>query len=239
MGDIATSNQSIGTVSSSAVDYTPSPIAMDAFSINNNSTAGTAGAGLATQSEMIVNMGNTKKCSNDDDDKVTILNVFRKTKLLLLSIFLIFFVTFLPFPGMLVTLESEYQWIQDKGWMPVFLVLIYNLSDYIGRQFVAAYTTFSLTKRTLWIGCALRFLLCPMFVLLYEGTIRNDWIAFGSTALLGITNGHLCCLCFMWAPSLVTAKEQPLMGSMMSFGLVMGIVLASNITLLLNSVNIL
>merc|ERR1712217_900132 len=125
--------------------------------------------------------GQKKRNKKDDhmelqEMEVTFLGVFRKIKLLFLSIFLIFFVTFLPFPGMLVSLEREYEWIQNEGWMPVFLVLIYNLSDYIGRQFVAAYTTFSLTKRTLWIGCALRLLLCPVFVVLYEGMIQNDWI---------------------------------------------------------------
>ena len=206
-------------------------IAMDAFSINKS-----------TMSEPRVP---TPK-SNDvirrtqwNEEAVTFLGVFRKMKLLFLSLFMVWFMTFLPFPGMLVALESEHRWIRDGGWMPVFLVLIFNVSDYIGRQFIAAYTTFSFSKRTLWIGCAWRFLLYPVFVVLYRGTIRNDWLAFGATAALGVTNGHFTCLLFMWAPSLCNAKEQPLMGSMMSFALVMGIVCGSNLTLLLHTAGVL
>ena len=255
------SGSSSGEDVEDTVEFTLSTTATDAFSINN-STVGTSALSnghrvvipaVTERTESGRRRRNKKKRKKKHKKKghsgggdgdagegaATFLGVFRKIKLLFLSLFLIFFVTFLPFPGMLVSLESEYEWIREGGWMSVFLVLIYNVTDYIGRQFVAALTTFSFSKRTLWIGCAWRLLLYPVFVVLYKGTIQNDWIAYGATAALGLTNGHFCCLCFMWAPSMVNAKEQPLMGSMMSFALVMGIVLGSNTTLLLNTLHVL
>ena len=73
---------------------------------------------------------------------------------------------------------------------------------------------------------------------MFTGIIKNDIIAYSAVALLGITNGHFCCLAFMWAPSLVTSEEQQLCGSIMSFALVVGITAGSYITLALNSFGI-
>ena len=70
---------------------------------------------------------------------------------------------------------------------------------------------------------------------MFMGIIKNDIIAYSAVALLGITQGHFCCLAFMWAPSLVTSEEQQLCGSIMSVSLVMGITAGSYTTLALNS----
>jgi len=183
-----------------------------------------------------------KKPKEVDDGPATLLGVLKKIRMLALAIFLCFFINFLPFPAMVTSLKSQYDWVNNGSTtaisMPVFLVLLYNCSDYVGRQFVAGCTTCSFSKRTLWIGCAWRILLYPLFIVLYKGVIENDWVAYGSTAVLGVTNGHFACLCFMWAPSLVNAREQELCGGIMSFSLVMGITAGSNITLLLTKLNI-
>ena len=55
--------------------------------------------------------------------KVTVFGVFNKIKFLALAMFLTFFATFLPFPAMIVSLESEYKWVNDGNWMPVILVV--------------------------------------------------------------------------------------------------------------------
>jgi len=241
------------------VEFTYSSTATDAFSVNST-TAKSGNVGAATvlgddrgrrrasrkkkrrkkKKRNRKKREETKVEEEAEEGEVTMLGVFGKIKALWASLFLIFFVTFLVFPGMLVAVESQNSWIRDSQWisMSVLLVLIYNVTDYVGRQFLAGLTTFSFSKRTLWIGCAWRLLLYPVFVMLYLKKIENDWIAYGATVALGLSNGHFCCLCFVWAPSMVNAKEQPLMGSLMSFGLVLGIVCGSNCTLLLNTLGV-
>merc|ERR1712154_209762 len=88
-----------------------------------------------------------KKTKAADDGPVTLLGVLKKIRMLALALFLVFFITFLPFPGMLTSLQSQtYEWINRGTWMPVFLVLLFNCSDYVGRQFVAGCTTCSFSK---------------------------------------------------------------------------------------------
>ena len=167
--------------------------------------------------------------SDDEEEKVTYMGVFKKIKLLLLGLFLVFFVTFLPFPAYITSIKSQSSWINNSDIipMPVLQVLTYNIGDYFGRNYLASWTAFSFSKKTLWIGCAWRIVIVPVFIAMYKNWIYNDVVAFISTFLLAVTNGHFCCLLFMWAPSCVNSKEQPLMGTMMSAALVSGITIGS------------
>ena len=50
-----------------------------------------------------------------------------------MALFLVFFVTFLPFPGIATTLQSQYDWINDSNVipMPVLIVVEFVYSLYI------------------------------------------------------------------------------------------------------------
>merc|ERR1711902_199449 len=53
--------------------------------------------------------------------KVSYKSVFLKIWKIALSVFLVFYVTLLAFPGLLVGIESQYSSIQRNAWMPVIL----------------------------------------------------------------------------------------------------------------------
>ena len=57
------------------------------------------------------------------------VDIIQKTWQLLLTVFLVFVMTLMVFPG----LTSEVQNCAVKTWSPVILVFVFNLFDFIGR----------------------------------------------------------------------------------------------------------
>ena len=74
----------------------------------------------------------------------------------------------------------------------------------------------------------------PVFVLLYVGYFQDDFITLSATAILSLSNGYFCCLCFIQAPKLVKAHEQQVCGAIMTFALCLGIVWGSYTALALS-----
>ncbi|ETO17370.1 equilibrative nucleoside transporter (ENT8) [Reticulomyxa filosa] len=115
--------------------------------------------------------------------------------------------------------------------MPVILVTLFNIGDYVGRQFVASWTSFKFTHQNLWVACLLRLLFYPLFLAMFQGWWQNDIVAYIAMFVFSLTNGHFCCLCFIWINSLVETFEQELTANLMSFILVLGIFIGSYVAL--------
>ena len=54
-----------------------------------------------------------------------ILIVFMKIWRMALAVFLIFYVTLLMFPGLIVGIKSQYKLIENDAWMPVILTVMH------------------------------------------------------------------------------------------------------------------
>ncbi|ETO11960.1 hypothetical protein RFI_25420 [Reticulomyxa filosa] len=180
------------------------------------------------------------------------LLVFHKVKFIAVAVFLVLFITFLMFPGaswllcsektkatkkrhfyynihkgLVVGIQSQYSSVNDNDWMPVIMVTVYNLGDYFGRQFLASWTSFGFTPKTLWIGCIWRFWMYPVFLIMYNGWWNNDIAACLIMFVFSASNGHFCCLCFIWANQIVEPFEKELTLNLMTFALVFGISVGS------------
>eukprot|EP01084_Bolivina_argentea_P062608 114498_1 len=161
--------------------------------------------------------------------------VFNKIWRIALAVFLVFYVTLLAFPGLLVGIKSQYSVIEKNAWMPVILTTEYNCGDWAGRQFLVSWLRkVKWDQNLLWKACLLRFILYPIFIILFLGYWRYDIIAYIATAVLSLSNGYFCCICFVEVPLLVKHNEQQICGAIMSFSLVLGITLGSYTALALS-----
>jgi len=128
---------------------------------------------------------------------------------------LVFVATFLPFPGLMVTLESEYECLSD-GWFAIVLITEFTVFDTIGR-YAAGYTKCGLTKDRLWFPVFLRFLLYPIFLLFYMRVYHNEILIFATNAVLAISNGFLVSIAMMLAPGQLLTHEREVGGAILSF----------------------
>ncbi|XP_071039127.1 equilibrative nucleoside transporter 4 isoform X2 [Parasteatoda tepidariorum] len=126
----------------------------------------------------------------------------------MVSIALAYFVTLCLFPG----IESEIVSCNLRSWMPVILMAIFNLFDFVGKIFASA--SFEWKRRHLVLLSAMRILLVPLLAACVAP--RGDpllpgegWSMFFS-AVLGITNGIAGSVPMIVAPSMVSDDQKEL-----------------------------
>lgn len=151
-----------------------------------------------------------------------------------LSVVLVFFGTFLPFPGLIVTLESQYEFLGD-GWFAILLITEFTIFDTIGR-YSAGYTKCGLTKERLWLPIFLRFLLYPVFLLYYMRFYHNEWLIIGANAVLALSNGFIVTIAMMLAPGQLIMHEREVGGAIMGFYAQFGILSGCAGALLVNTI---
>lgn len=112
--------------------------------------------------------------------------------------------------------------------------LLFNIGDWIGRTLPIFSCLQIFSSKHLLIWCLSRTLFIPLFLNcnLSSSNIDRPWINsdllfFVLLLLFALSNGLLTSLVFMAAPkqNQITPSEKPLVGSMMSFFLVVGLAL--------------
>jgi equilibrative nucleoside transporter 1/2/3 len=112
--------------------------------------------------------------------------------------------------------------------------LLFNIGDWIGRTFPIFECLQIFSPKHLLLWCLSRTLFIPLFLscnisssITTTPWISSDILFFFLLILFAISNGLLTSLVFMAAPKhhRITASEKPLVGSMMSFFLVVGLAL--------------
>eukprot|EP01084_Bolivina_argentea_P297525 512599_1 len=162
------------------------------------------------------------------------IHVFRIIKYLVLSIWLDMAITFLWFPGIVTNIPSSFDIINNDGeWMPIILITEFNIVDYIGRQFLSSYTPKWLTDKNLWIISLLRIVTYPVFVAFYRGDIVNDYVLHIIMILSALSNGYCASLSFMFYPRQITKHQHQSAASIMTLGLISGILSGSGVALIL------
>ena len=160
--------------------------------------------------------------------------VFLRIRHLVGSIWLSMCFTFLWFPGIITAIPSSFAAINDHGeWMPLILILEFNVFDYIGRQFLCNVVPSWLTQYDLWKVSLLRMVTYPVFVVFLNEWVVSDVAVHSVMIASALSNGYVASLSFMWFPKNVRKNEQQIAASLMTLGLILGILSGSTMALIL------
>lgn len=163
----------------------------------------------------------------------------------MLSIGLAYFLTLLIFPGLLTEIRDD-DGRFSNGWLPVILIALFNLFDFIGK--VSAFSiigsslalykgiavhTFFLQLIGSWhynwrpghlvSASVLRFILLPLFLFCvlpcnmpFFGS-STSFVAMGLVSVFGLTNGYFGCMSMVLAPAQVEPNRRELAGRLCDF----------------------
>uniref|UniRef100_A0A8B9E0M5 Equilibrative nucleoside transporter 4 n=1 Tax=Anser cygnoides TaxID=8845 RepID=A0A8B9E0M5_ANSCY len=143
----------------------------------------------------------------------------------MLSIAMTYFITLCLFPG----LESEIHNCTLGEWLPILIMAIFNLSDFVGK--ILAALPYDWRGTHLLIYSCLRVVFIPLFIMC---VYPNGKPAFGHPAwpcvfslLMGITNGYFGSVPMILAAGKVSPEQRELAGNTMTVSYMTGLTLGS------------
>ncbi|XP_028561976.2 equilibrative nucleoside transporter 4 isoform X4 [Podarcis muralis] len=143
----------------------------------------------------------------------------------MLSIAMTYFITLCLFPG----LESEIRNCTLGEWLPILIMAIFNLSDFVGK--ILAALPYDWRGTHLLIYSCLRVVFIPLFIMC---VYPNGKPAFGHPAwpcifslLMGITNGYFGSVPMILAAGKVSPEQRELAGNTMTVSYMSGLTLGS------------
>ncbi|XP_066548891.1 equilibrative nucleoside transporter 3 isoform X2 [Amia ocellicauda] len=171
--------------------------------------------------------------------------ILKKTAVLGLCVFYVFFVSIVVFPAVSSGIQSVHRdsgspWT-GKYFVPLTSFLLYNMADFCGRQATAWVQAPGPRSRLLPVLVLLRTLLVPLFVFCnYQPRGRLHTVLFAQDAypvvfisLLGLSNGYLGTLPMIYGPKVVPRELAEPAGVLMSFFLTLGLATGSAFSVLL------
>lgn len=196
--------------------------------------------------------------SSTEEEQVTVMQIVRKSYGLVLSVGYIFVITLMLFPSITALIKSVrrhspipsvrdddiFSRFFDDDVFVAFHFLLFNVGDWVGRTmpiwkiFVTAkvnYLVFLSTIRTAFIPL---FLLCNVVVSdarRMPVLIASDFWYLVIVWVFAVTNGWITSLAMMAAPQLPAIKgnrEKAMVGSVMSFSLVLGLAIGGAVSFL-------
>nr|XP_033770379.1 equilibrative nucleoside transporter 4 isoform X2 [Geotrypetes seraphini] len=143
----------------------------------------------------------------------------------MLSIAMTYFITLCLFPG----LESEIRNCTLGEWLPILIMAIFNLSDFVGK--ILAALPYDWRGTHLLVCSCLRVVFIPLFIMcIYP----NGKPAFSHPAwpcifslLMGITNGYFGSVPMILAAGKVSPEQRELAGNTMTVSYMSGLTLGS------------
>ncbi|XP_042683568.1 equilibrative nucleoside transporter 4 isoform X3 [Centrocercus urophasianus] len=143
----------------------------------------------------------------------------------MLSIAMTYFITLCLFPG----LESEIHNCTLGEWLPILIMAIFNLSDFVGK--ILAALPYDWRGTHLLVYSCLRVVFIPLFIMC---VYPNGQPAFGHPAwpcvfslLMGITNGYFGSVPMILAAGKVSPEQRELAGNTMTVSYMTGLTLGS------------
>lgn len=167
------------------------------------------------------------------------MSIFRRMKHLWFAVLLVFMCTLAVFP----TVTSQFQSTTDSDspffkalWIPISCFLNFNVFDFLGRISAGFYPQrWLVAGNGKWLlpACICRLIFIPAFLLcdLKGGVTPN--VFMGDTwplvimMLFAFTNGYFASLCMMMGPKHVETHQMATAGTVMAFGLNIGLCLGS------------
>ncbi|KAM6155308.1 equilibrative nucleoside transporter 4 [Rhynchocyon petersi] len=143
----------------------------------------------------------------------------------MLSIAVTYFITLCLFPG----LESEIRHCVLGEWLPILIMAIFNLSDFVGKILAALPVDW---RGTHLLACScLRVVFIPLFILcVYPSgapALRHPAWPCVFSLLMGISNGYFGSVPMILAAGKVGPKQRELAGNTMTVSYMTGLTLGS------------
>lgn len=174
-----------------------------------------------------------------------LLPILRKTWVLGLSVFYVFFISIMVFPAVSSGIQSVHK---DSGspWTTTYFVpltsfLLYNMADFCGRQATAWLQVPGPTSRVLPALVLCRSVMVPLLMFcnyqprdhLHTVLFTHDAYPVAFNCLLGLSNGYLGTLPMIYGPKVVPRELAEATGVVMSFFLTLGLAVGSAFSVLL------
>ncbi|XP_055984546.1 equilibrative nucleoside transporter 4 [Sorex fumeus] len=143
----------------------------------------------------------------------------------MLSIAVTYFITLCLFPG----LESEIRHCVLGEWLPILIMAVFNLSDFVGKILAALPVDW---RGTHLLACScLRVVFIPLFILcVYPSgapALRHPAWPCIFSLLMGISNGYFGSVPMILAAGKVSPKQRELAGNTMTVSYMTGLTLGS------------
>ncbi|XP_029077290.1 equilibrative nucleoside transporter 4 isoform X3 [Monodon monoceros] len=143
----------------------------------------------------------------------------------MLSIAVTYFITLCLFPG----LESEIHHCVLGEWLPILIMAVFNLSDFVGKILAALPMDW---QGTHLLACScLRVVFIPLFILcVYPSStpaLRHPAWPCILSLLMGISNGYFGSVPMILAAGKVSPKQRELAGNTMTVSYMTGLTLGS------------
>lgn len=187
-----------------------------------------------------------------DTEPVGIMSIVRKSSGLIFTVGYIFIITLMLFPSVTALIKSVRRPesnVSKKGArffdddiFVAFHFLLFNVGDWVGRMmpvssmfqiFQVKYLVLLSTLRSVFIPL---FLVCNVIVSEQRRLpvlINSDFVYLILIWIFAVSNGWICSLAMMAAPqleSIKSAHEKSLVGSVMSFSLVVGLAIGGSLS---------
>ncbi|XP_014795821.1 PREDICTED: equilibrative nucleoside transporter 3 [Calidris pugnax] len=171
--------------------------------------------------------------------------ILQKTALLGFCLFYVFFISIIIFPSLSSNIESVSKssgspW-STKYFAPLTSFLLYNFSDWCGRQITMWIQAPGPKSKLLPTLVLLRTIFLPLFILSnYQPRAHIRTVVFDQdiypvvfTALLGLSNGYLGTLVSVYGPKIVPKELAEAAGVVMTFYLMLGLAVGSGCSVLI------
>ena len=172
---------------------------------------------------------------------LALISAAYKARVYILALFLVFFVTFLLFPTVLLDRipyrggfgsHAGFLGTPRVGWWSVVLLAIFNTFDTVGRSLAGARAFSSVSQTMLLVLVVARaaFIALLLGCALGWGPAFSDVTTATLDAAFALTNGLFASLAFIGAPQApgVTPNERQSIGMLLSIALNLGILAGSN-----------
>lgn len=171
--------------------------------------------------------------------------ILRKTWVLGLSVFYVFCVSITVFPAVSSGIRSVQEDSRDPWtttyFVPVTCFLLYNFSDFCGRQATAWLQVPGPTSRLLPALVLCRSIMVPLLMFcnyqprnhLHTVLFPGDVYPVVFNCLLGLSNGYLGTLPMIYGPKVVPRELAEATGVVMSFFLTFGLAVGSAFSMLI------
>jgi len=135
-------------------------------------------------------------------NRTLILGIIRNCWPDMLTVFINYTLTLAIFPTFFVTALSSHEWHVSMDWLMVICIALFNIFDFIGKQFlgtdaIRAKIKFLKLRVGLLSFVISRLTLCVLIVLCNRSIIPSATVLSLLAALLGLTNGCASVNCFV------------------------------------------
>ncbi|KAL0993935.1 hypothetical protein UPYG_G00115750 [Umbra pygmaea] len=177
----------------------------------------------------------------NDDNRSSVLAVFKKIWVMALCVTCVLAVTLSVFPAVTVRVKSVYnnkEW--DRYFLCVCCFIVFNLMDLIGRSVTSLVQWPSKKSRLFPVLVFSRIVFIPLIMLCNTNghlpvLFTHDAAFVAIMTLFALSNGYFICLSMSYAPQLVRSKDCETAGALMTFFLALGLSLGAALSFLLRS----